>query len=153
MSKNENKDELRLMPKRNPQEFFRKRIGELNNQSIEMDYHVDKDHSIDYTGFPTEYFTKPMNYSDKIDLVLEKKGISLNELLLELSISKEELYSKKDYVLEKLALFSSYPKAFFEIESFINTAKKEHLKKVIISVTIILLVLFAFVGSFLYFYL
>ena len=76
MSKNENKDELRLLPQHNRQEFFRKRIGELNGKSIEMDYHEGKDDS-------------------DIDVVVLAKNVFSNNASSVLSVSQFEEFNRK----------------------------------------------------------
>lgn len=150
MSKNENNEELKLLPKRNPQEFFRKRIGELNNSPVEMDYHEGKSSKKDYTGYPAEYFTKPMTFKDKVDLVLEKKNISIEDFCFELAIKKEDAYTSTVEYIDNLSKYSGYPKEFFLAESFVDTAVKAHRKAVILSIILVIVIFGTLIGTFLY---
>ena len=151
MSKNTNKDELRLLPQHNRQEFFRKRIGELNGKGIEMDYHEGKDDSnIDYSNFPKEFFLYPMTYKDKINLILEKKEITIGELAREISFSKEEIENPNKKVYEALANFSSYPIEFFTAKPIQNIVKTSNIKRWVIGISIVVISLAILIGTFIY---
>lgn len=135
--------------------LFKNQLGEMlkagisaaNGEELEQDYHEGEGSHMNFEGFPKEYFTKRLEFKDKIDLVLDKKEVTLPELAIDLGISMEELnlcikknVLPKEEVLKKLADYSSYPIDFFKAPPMMDATKNNHKRNVIIAVSLVIII-------------
>lgn len=146
-----------LMYSRHVGELMRSKLGDANGDEPEMDYHEGKGNNKNYEGFPKEYFTECLDFNAKIKLVLEKKGLMIDELAREIKTPKAEIldYMKKnsipvDFILVELERVSGYPKEFFKAEPLVEVTKKDHRKKIIISFVLLGIVLAIIIFSIVY---
>ena len=147
-----------LMRSHHPAELMRSKIGDANGEEPEMDYHEGKGSRKNYEGFPKEYFTGILDFNAKINLVLEKKGLMIDELAREIKTPKTELlkYMKKniipnDFILLELERISGYPIEFFKAPPMVEVTRKDHRKKVIISIVLVSVVISLVIFAFIYF--
>lgn len=141
----------------NPAELMRSKLGAANGEEPEMDYHEGKGSQKSYEGYPKEFFTESLDFKDKIDLVLKKQGITLEELAIKGSIDKEELkecYLKNkipnNEILEGLSKVSTYPVSFFKAPPMMDTTRKNHKRNVIIAI-ILLIIFLGFIALAIYY--
>lgn len=138
-------------------ELLRTKIGDANGEDYETNFHEGLGSNEDFNGFPKEFYTENLDFKGKIDLILKKKEITIQELALEIKIQKEDLkryYEKNiipnDEVLSLLSSYSGYPIAFFKMKSMIEKTKNNHKRNLIIGFSILFIVLFIIVFGIVY---
>lgn len=137
-------------------EMLKNGISVANGKDIEMNYHEGAGSDKDYSNYPKEFFTEALDFKGKIDLILKKKEITLQELEVYVETKELKDYYKnntlpKEEILKKLSEFSGYPVQFFKDKPMIQTTKNHHRRNIIIAISILVIVILIIVFGAFYF--
>ncbi len=137
-------------------EMLKNGISAANGEDIEADYHEGKGSGKDYSNYPKEFFTESLDFKGKINLILDKKEITLDELEAIIETKELKKYYKdntlpKEEILIKLSNYTGYPVDFFKAAPMGLITKRHHRRNVILAICLLVLVISVAVFGIVYF--